>query len=80
MADARARNQLQHGVEHAEPRTQDRDHDDVGCNPLPLGDGERGLDLGRLRRQRPQRLRGEQDADPHRHAAEFVGGGALVAQ
>ena len=80
VADARARDQLQHGVEHAESRPQHRHDDDVRADAASGRGTDRRLDGDVRRRQIARRLGGQQHADARRGAAEMLGRRALVAQ
>ena len=80
-ADARARDQRQHAVEHPEPRAQDRAHGD-----LLAGDArerlhlERRLDVDVLGREILRRLVGEEQRDLLDELAEVDGRRVLVPQ
>ena len=80
VADTRRRNQLQHRVEHAQPRAQDGHDDDVGRDAAAVRRPQRRLDRRRGRRQIARRLGGQQQADAHRHAAEHFRRRLRVAQ
>ena len=74
MPDAGARNQLQNGVEHAQPRAQHRHDDDPAADPACVRRTE-------WRRNRPVargdvagRFGGEQEADADRHPPEQLRG------
>ena len=63
MADARGREQLQHGIEHPEARSQHRHHDDIGANHQAVRGTQWRDDRGRGCRHVSQRFRGQQNAD-----------------
>ncbi len=68
----RAGDQLQHGVEHAQPGAEHRHHHHVRRHALAAGLANRRHD-GRLPdRQIAQRLGGQQDADPDGQPPERV--------
>ena len=80
-ADARARDQRQHAVEHADAGAQHRAHGDLlagdARHARPL---ERRLDLDLLARQVLRRLVGQQERDLLDELAEVDGRRRLVAQ
>ena len=81
MADARARHQLEDGVEHAEPGAQHRHDDHAAGDAARVGRPERRLRrCPHLARQVAGRLGGEQQADAHRHPAEQLRRRGRVAQ
>ena len=63
MADARTRDQLEHGVEHAEPGAQHGHDHDVARDAAALRGAERRLDDAIAGRQVAHGFGGEQHAD-----------------
>ena len=73
MTDACAWDQLEHGVEHAQPGAQDGHHDDITRDAAAARGPDRRLDHTVGRGQIAHGLRRQQHADACRDAAEFLG-------
>ena len=80
MPDAGVGYQFEHGVEHPEPRAQDRHDDDVRPQSPPWRRPQWSVDGDGGVRRLAERLRGKQDADACRGAPKMLRGGRLVAQ
>ena len=80
MPDARVGHELQHGVQHAEPCTQDRHDHDIGADLLPRCGTERRLHADVAVGNFAHRFGGEQHADARGGATEMLGRRSLVAQ
>ncbi len=80
MTHACAWNQVQHGVQHAQPGTQDGHYDHITRDAVAARGPDRRLDHTVGRGQIAHGLRRQQHADPFRDAAEFLGPRKRVAQ
>ena len=80
MAHARRRQQLQHGIEHSQSRSQHRHHDDIARHTPAFCFLERRLNDGAFGRQIAQRFGDQKHADAIGNLAELFRLGVDVAK